>query len=119
MPTPCPFLRRCAKPSGGSRQDFTEGPLGRALVLLAVPMVLETLLESLFAVVDIFFVAHLGADAIATVGLTESMESLVYAVAIGLGIGATAVVARRTGEKVPEEAAHSAAQAILLGIIVA
>ena len=103
----------------GSKQDFTDGPIGRSLVLLAVPMVLETLLESLFAVVDIFFVAHLGADAIATVGLTESMESLVYAVAIGLGIGATAVVARRTGEKVPEEAAHSAAQAILLGIIVA
>lgn len=103
----------------GSRQDFTEGPIGRALVLLAVPMVLETLLESLFAVVDIFFVAHLGADAIATVGLTESMESIVYAVAIGLGIGATAVVARRTGEKDPEAAAHSAAQAILLGVLVA
>jgi len=103
----------------GSRQDFTEGPLGRALVLLPVPMVLETLLESLFAVVDIFFVAHLGADAIATVGLTESMESIVYAVAIGLGIGATAVVARRTGEKDPEAAAHSAAQAILLGVLVA
>jgi putative MATE family efflux protein len=103
----------------GSKQDFTDGPIGRSLVLLAVPMVLETLLESLFAVVDIFFVAHLGADAIATVGLTESMESLVYAVAIGLGVGATAVVARRTGEKVPEEAAHAAAQAILLGIIVA
>jgi putative MATE family efflux protein len=103
----------------GSKQDFTDGPIGRSLVLLAVPMVLETLLESLFAVVDIFFVAHLGADAIATVGLTESMESLVYAVAIGLGVGATAVVARRTGEKVPEHAAHAAAQAILLGILVA
>jgi putative MATE family efflux protein len=103
----------------GSRQDFTDGPIGRSLVLLAVPMVLETLLESLFAVVDIFFVAHLGADAIATVGLTESMESIVYAVAIGLGVGATAVVARRTGEKNPEEAAHAAAQAILLGVVVA
>ena len=103
----------------GSKQDFTDGPIGRSLVLLAVPMVLETLLESLFAVVDIFFVAHLGADAIATVGLTESMESLVYAVAIGLGVGATAVVARRTGEKAPEEAAHAAAQAILLGILIA
>src|SRR5256714_14541602 len=102
----------------GSRQDFTEGPLGRALVLLAVPMVLETLLESLFAVVDIFFVAHLGADAIATVGLTESMESLVYAVAMGLGIGATAMAARRTGEKDPEGAAHAAAQAILLAVLV-
>jgi putative MATE family efflux protein len=103
----------------GSKQDFTEGAIGRSLVLLAVPMVLETVLESLFAVVDIFFVAHLGADAIATVGLTESMESLVYAIAIGLGIGATAIVARRTGEKEPEAAAHSAAQAILLGILVA
>ncbi len=103
----------------GSKQDFTDGPIGRSLVLLAVPMVLETVLESLFAVVDIFFVAHLGADAIATVGLTESMESLVYAVAIGLGIGATAVVARRTGEKDPEGAARAAAQAILLGVLVA
>src|SRR5256886_13912639 len=96
----------------GSKQDFTDGPIGRSLFLLAVPMVLETLLESLFAVVDIFFVAHLGADAIATVGLTESMESLVYAVAIGLGVGATAVVARRTGEKEPEAAAHSPGRAI-------
>ncbi|HKB77569.1 MAG TPA: MATE family efflux transporter, partial [Myxococcales bacterium] len=103
----------------GSKLDFTDGPIGRSLVLLAVPMVLETVLESLFAVVDIFFVAHLGADAIATVGLTESMESLVYAVAIGLGIGATAVVARRTGEKDPEGAARAAAQAILLGVLVA
>ena len=93
----------------GNQQDFTQGSLERAITLLAVPMVLETVLESLFAVVDIFFVAHLGADAIATVGITESMESLVYAVAIGLGIGATAVVARRTGEKDPEAAAHSAA----------
>jgi len=103
----------------GSKQDFTEGAIGRSLVLLAVPMVLETVLESLFAVVDIFFVAHLGADAIATVGLTESMESIVYAVAIGLGIGATAIVARRTGEKDADAAAHSAAQAIVLGILVA
>src|SRR3979411_740147 len=74
----------------GSQQDFPDGPIGRSLVLLAVPMVLETVLESLFAVVDIFFVAHLGADAIATVGLTESMESLVYALPIAPGIGATA-----------------------------
>ncbi len=103
----------------GSRQDYTEGPLGRALVLLAVPMVLETLLESLFAVVDIFFVAHLGADAIATVGLTESVMSIIYAVAVGLGIGATAVVARRIGEHDPEGAAHAAAQALILGVLVA
>src|SRR3954463_15928575 len=94
----------------GSKQDFTEGPVARALVLLAVPMVLETVLESLFAVVDIFFVAHLGADAIASVGLTESMMSLIYSVAMGLGIGATAVVARRIGEKNADAAAHAAAQ---------
>jgi len=103
----------------GSKQDFTEGPVARALVLLAVPMVLETLLESLFAVVDIFFVAHLGADAIATVGITESVESLVYAVSIGLGIAATATVARRTGEKDPAAASHAAGQAIVLGVLVA
>ena len=103
----------------GSKQDFTDGPVGRALILLAIPMVLETLLESLFAVVDIFFVAHLGADAVATVGLTESLEALVYAVAMGLGIGATAIVSRRIGEKDPRSAARSAGQAILLGVLVA
>jgi putative MATE family efflux protein len=119
MRVPMSALETLREAIRGSKQDFTEGAIGRSLVLLAVPMVLETVLESLFAVVDIFFVAHLGADAIATVGLTESMESLVYAVAIGLGIGATAIVARRTGEKEPEAAAHSAAQAILLGILVA
>lgn len=102
----------------GSRQDFTTGPIGRALVMLAVPMVLETLLESLFAVVDIFFVAHLGADAIATVGITEAMMAIVYSVSMGLGVGATAIVARRTGEKDMGEAAHSAAQAIWLGVLV-
>jgi len=102
----------------GSRQDFTAGPIGRALILLAIPMVLETLLESLFAVVDIFFVAHLGADAVATVGITEAMMALVYAVSMGLGVGATAIVARRTGEKDMGEAAHSAAQAIWLGVLV-
>jgi Na+-driven multidrug efflux pump len=81
-------------------------------------MVLEMLMESVFAVVDIFWVAHLGADAIATVGLTESMLTLMYAVAIGLGIGATATVARRIGEKNPEGAARAAVQAIAIGLIV-
>src|SRR5436305_1053063 len=104
----------------GSKQDFTEAPLGRALVMLAVPMVLETLLESLFAVVDVFFVARAGsgADGIATVGLTESMMALIYSVAMGLGIGASALVSRRIGEKDPESAAHTAAQSILLGVLV-
>lgn len=102
----------------GSSRDFTQGSLWVAIVLLAVPMILEMSMESLFAVVDIFFVAKLGADSIAVVGLTESIMALVYAVAIGLAIGATAVVARRTGEKDMGGAAKSAAHIIYLGIIV-
>ena len=100
----------------GTHHDYTEGPLGRAIFLLAVPMVLETVMESVFAVVDVFFVSRLGADAVATVGLTESMMVLVYSLAMGLGIGATATVARRIGERDAEGAAHAAAQAILLGL---
>ncbi|HEY2805840.1 MAG TPA: MATE family efflux transporter, partial [Gemmatimonadales bacterium] len=103
----------------GSHIDYTEGAIGRALVMLAIPMVLETLLESLFAVVDIFFVSRLhSADAVATVGITESMMALVYSIAMGLGVGASAIVARRIGEKQPEAAARSAVQAILLGLLV-
>src|SRR5205814_5859739 len=90
----------------------------RAILLLAIPMVLEMALESVFAVADIFWVSHLGPDAVATVGLTESLLSLVYALAMGLGIGATAVVARRIGEKNPEEAARAAVQALALALIV-
>lgn len=100
----------------GAHHDYTDGPIGRAIFLLAVPMVLETVMESVFAVVDVFFVSRLGADAVATVGLTESMMVLVYSLAMGLGIGATATVARRIGERDAEGAAHAAAQAILLGL---
>jgi putative MATE family efflux protein len=102
----------------GTHHDYTEGTIGRAIFLLAVPMVLETVMESVFAVVDVFFVSRLGADAVATVGLTESMMVLVYSLAMGLGIGATATVARRIGERDAEGAAHAAAQAIVLGLIV-
>ena len=103
----------------GSRIDYTTAPVGRAVIMLAVPMVMEMAMESLFAVADVFWVAHLGADAVATVGLTESMLTLIYTAAMGLSIGATALVARRTGEHDPEGAARAAGQSILLGLVVA
>ncbi|HYO67708.1 MAG TPA: MATE family efflux transporter, partial [Archangium sp.] len=78
----------------GTEQDFTEAPVGRAILLLSVPMVLEMLMESVFAIVDVFFVSRLGSEAIATVGLTESVLALLYALAMGLSIGATAMIAR-------------------------
>jgi len=102
----------------GSHQDYTTGSLNRAILLLAVPMVLEMALESLFAVVDIFWVGRLGANATATVGLTESMLTLVFSVAMGLSLSTTAMVARRIGEKDPEGAAVAGVQAIALGLMV-
>ena len=103
----------------GSERDYTVGPVGPSLVMLSVPMVLEMAMESLFAVVDVFYVSRVSADAVATVGVTESMLTIVYTVAMGLGIGAMAVVARRVGEKDEEGAAQAAMQAIALGLIVA
>ncbi|HUE89050.1 MAG TPA: MATE family efflux transporter [Vicinamibacterales bacterium] len=102
----------------GSERDFTQGPVGPAIVVLAIPMVLEMCMESLFAVVDVFFVSKLGADAVAAVGLTEGMLTIVYSVAMGLVIGATAVVARRVGEKDSEGASIAAVQVIALGLVV-
>jgi putative MATE family efflux protein len=101
----------------GEHRDFTEGEISEAVILLAIPMILELSLEGVFAVVDMFFVSRLGANAIATVGLTESVATIIYSVAMGLGMAATAMVARRTGEKNPEGAAHAGAQAILLSLV--
>ena len=100
----------------GSHQDYTTGNLTQAIFLLAVPMVLEMLMESLFAIVDVFWVARLGADSIATVGLVEAMLTVIYATGMGLGLSATAMVARRIGEKDREGAAVAGVQAIALGL---
>ncbi len=101
----------------GGEHDYTKGSLRGAIVLLAIPMILELSLESVFAVVDMFFVGKLGANAIATVGLTESAITIVYSIAIGLSTAATAVVARRIGEKDPDGAAHAGMQSLLIALI--
>src|SRR5436190_8597227 len=103
----------------GSHSEYTEGPIGRAIVLLAVPMVLELALESVFALVDVFFVGRLGADAVATIGLTEALMTIIYSALAGLSVGATATVARRIGERDPDGAAIAAVQAIALGVLIA
>ncbi|MEK7831326.1 MAG: MATE family efflux transporter [Acidobacteriota bacterium] len=102
----------------GSEQNFTEGSIGRAIFLLSVPMVLEMAMESLFGIVNIFWVGKLGKDQAAAVGITESLLTIVFTVAMGLSMGTTAMVARRTGEKDPDGAARAAEQSILLGILV-
>ncbi|MBI1810041.1 MAG: MATE family efflux transporter [Gemmatimonadetes bacterium] len=99
----------------GSKHDYTSGDIGRAIFLLAVPMVLEMIMEGLFAVADVFWVGRLGSDAVATVGLTETMMIIVYTVGIGLSISGAAYVARRVGEKNHDGAARGAVQAIILG----
>ena len=101
----------------GGEHDYTKGSIRSAIVLLAIPMILELSLESVFAVVDMFFVGKLGANAIATVGLTESAITIVYSIAIGLSTAATAVVARRIGEKDPDGAAHAGMQSLLIALI--
>ncbi|MGE3261937.1 MAG: MATE family efflux transporter [Bacteriovoracia bacterium] len=109
------LIRRGLK---GEHHDYTSGSISDAVILLAVPMILEIGLESVFAVVDMFFVSGLGRNAIATVGLTESVITLVYSLAMGISIAATAVVARRIGEKNPEAAAHAGAQAIVMALLI-
>jgi putative MATE family efflux protein len=101
----------------GSEQDYTVGSIRRAVFLLAIPMIMEMVMESVFAVVDIFFVGKLGNAAVATVGLTESVLSLVYSIAIGLSMAATALVARRVGEKNFSGAAHAGLQTILFALV--
>lgn len=101
----------------GEEHEYTSGSINRAIFLLSVPMILEMVMESLFAVVDIFFVSKVNTDAVATVGLTESVLTLVYSVAIGLSTAATAIVSRRIGEKQQAEAGHAAAQVILVSVV--
>ncbi len=98
--------------------DYTQGSMSKAVFLLALPMILELSLESVFALVDIFFVSKLGPNAIATVGLTEAAITIVYSIAIGLSTAATAIVARRIGEKNPEAAAHAGAQSLIIALMV-
>ncbi|MBK7030322.1 MAG: MATE family efflux transporter [Bacteroidales bacterium] len=101
----------------GEEHDYTQGNIRKAVFLLAIPMILELSLESVFALVDMFFVGKLGENAIATVGLTESVISIVYSIAIGISTAATAVVARRIGEKNPDAAAHAGAQSLIVSIL--
>jgi putative MATE family efflux protein len=110
------FISLVVQSIRGSEYDYTQGSIRAAIVLLAIPMILELSLESVFAVVDMFFVGKLGSNAIQTVGLTESVITLVYSLAIGLSTAATAMVARRVGEKNPDAAAHAGMQALIMAL---
>jgi len=112
------FFNNVAEAVSGTEQDFTEGKLSRAILLLSIPAVLEMLMESVFVIVDIYLVSKLGANAVATVGITESMVTIIYAIAIGLGTATTSMVSRRIGEKNPDAASIAAFQAILTGVII-
>jgi len=109
-----PLWREISRALAGRPRDYTVLALDRALVLLAVPMILEMIMESLFAIANVFWVAQLGRDAVAVVGLTESVMTALYAVAIGISIAAAATVARRIGENDPERAACAAGQVITI-----
>lgn len=113
---PARFWQLIKQSLAGGEQDFTTGSINSAILLLAIPMILEMAMESIFAVVDIFFVSKIGPEAVATVGLTESVLTIVYSIAWGIAGAATAIVARRIGEKDREKAAEAGAQAILLGL---
>ena len=115
---PATFWESVREALRGSHQDFTTGNLNRAILLLAIPMVLEMVLESLFAVTDVFWVGRLGANAVATVGITESMLALVFAIGLGVAMSTTAMVARRIGEKDPEDAAIAGVQSVMLGLAI-
>jgi putative MATE family efflux protein len=112
------FFKDVWEALSGTEQDFTEGKLSRAILLLSIPMVLEMVMESTFAIVDIYFVQKLGADAVAVVGITESMLSIIYAIAWGLSFAATSIVSRRIGEHNYDGAARAAFQSIVAGSIV-